>query len=490
MRDTIFYSACAGFLSGVLARSFAPVGAHAALLAGLMALGLLLYFIFVSKNRWGLAAAVFMLAVALGVLRLGAADRPAPATFQAMTTGKTTLTGMVADEPTIREDNIALDVRFSADGEETEALVTTGPGQDFRYGDTVTVNGKLGRPKNFTTDQGKEFDYVNYLRKDGIYYVMSYPEIETVARGGGNKVKAALFAAKEKFLDRMNAAIPAPENLLMGGLILGEKSSFSQALRQSFVNTGTIHIVALSGYNITIVAEWFMRLFAALPLAVAAGAGIFSVFLFVIMTGASSTAIRAGIMAALALVARMTGRTYDVGRALVLAAVVMIAINPLILAFDVSFQLSFLATIAVIYLTPRLEKYFRWVPRRWGLREVVTVTSAAYLLVLPFILYEMGNLSLVALPANVLVLPFIPFTMMLGFITGLAGLVWHVLALPFGFVSFIFLRYELLVIGFFSRLPFAALAIPDFPLLLTILIYAAFAYWLFRRNIALFFKAS
>ena len=63
----------------------------------------------------------------------------------------------------------------------------------------------------------------------------------------------------------MNAVIPAPENIFMGGLILGEKSQFDQALRQSFVDTGTIHIVALSGYNVTIVAEWFMKLFKFLP---------------------------------------------------------------------------------------------------------------------------------------------------------------------------------------------------------------------------------
>jgi competence protein ComEC len=115
------------------------------------------------------------------------------------------------------------------------------------------------------TDQGKVFDYVNYLRKDGILYVMSYPKIEIVSRGNGNKIQSALFFVKEKFLEKMNFAITGTESLLMGGLILGEKSSFDQALRQSFVNTGTIHIVALSGYNVTIVAQWVMKLFAEVP---------------------------------------------------------------------------------------------------------------------------------------------------------------------------------------------------------------------------------
>lgn len=289
----------------------------------------------------------------------------------------------------------------------------------------------------------------------------------------------------------MNFAVAAPENLLMGGLILGEKSAFSPELRQDFVNTSTIHIVALSGYNITIVAEWFMKLFAQIPYApknFGIGAGILAIFLFIIMTGGSSTAIRAGIMATLALVARATGRNYDVARALVLAAVFMVVLNPFVLAYDVSFQLSFIATIAVIFFAPRIEKYFMWVTESFGLRDIVSVTTAAYIFVFPFILYKMGNFSLVALPANILVLPFIPFTMMLGFLTGFAGLFWYGLSVPVGFISYLFLHYELGVIDFFANVPFAAFSLPNFPLFLTLLIYAYFIYRLFGRNVKEFFQ--
>ncbi len=285
----------------------------------------------------------------------------------------------------------------------------------------------------------------------------------------------------------MNLAIPEPESLFMGGLILGEKSQFDQSLRQSFVDTGTIHVVALSGYNVTIVAEWFMKLFKFLPQHLGIGAGILLIWLFVLMTGGSSTAIRAGIMATLALVARATGRNYDVARALILAGVAMILINPFVLVFDVSFQLSFIATIAVIFLAPRIEKYFMWVTDKFELRDIVSVTCAAYIFVAPFILYEMGNFSLVALPANILILPFIPFTMLLGFITGFAGLIWYGLGIPIGYISYLFLHYELAVIGFFSRLPFAAFSIPNFPLFITLAVYAYFIYRLFGRSIKSFF---
>jgi competence protein ComEC len=177
-----------------------------------------------------------------------------------------------------------------------------------------------------------------------------------------------------------------------------------------------------------------------------------------------------------------------VARALILAGVSMILLNPMILAYDVSFQLSFIATVAVIFLAPRIEKYFTWVTEKFELRDIVSVTCAAYVFVAPFILYKMGNFSLVALPANILILPFIPFTMLLGFTTGFVGLIWYLLSIPIGFVSYLFLHYELSVIEFFSNLPFAAFTFPNFPLILTLLIYAYFVNMIFGKSIKNFFS--
>ena len=312
-------------------------------------------------------------------------------------------------------------------------------------------------------------------------------DIKIISNNNGSKIKSALFDIKDKFVEKINNNIQSPENLFMGGLILGEKSQFDKELKQNFITTGTIHIVALSGYNVTIVAEWIMKLFKFLPMNFGIGIGIFAIILFVIMTGANSTAIRAGIMAVLALIARATGRNYDVARALILAGIIMILINPFVLAFDVSFQLSFIATIAVIFVAPRMEKYFMWVTKRFELRDIITVTCSAYIFVMPFILYKMGILSIVALPANALILPFIPFTMLLGFMTGFAGLIWYIFAVPVGFISYLFLHYELFVINLFAKLPLASIAIPNFPLIIMLAIYAYFIYRLFGRSIKKFF---
>src|SRR3989344_3373943 len=433
MHDRIFYGICFGFVFGVLLRSFLFVNFYFTILIGILAFALILFFSFISKNKWGIIASIFALAFCFGIFRFNMVDIPAPAVFESQVDQKISLSGKIIDEPDIRENNQKLTIEVLApqglafkDSKtrpfpaKTKILATVNFGQDFKYGDEIKFSGKLEKPGNFITDQGKNFDYVNYLRKDGIFYVMNYPDAEIISRGNGNKIKNLLFSFKEKFLEKMN--LESPESLLMGGLILGEKSSFNQSLRQSFIDTGTIHIVALSGYNITIVAEWFMKLFAFLPKNIGIGMGIFAILFFILMTGGASTAIRAGIMATLALIARATGRNYDVARALLLAGVFMIILNPFVLAYDVSFQLSFIATVAVIFFTPRIEKYFLWAPDVCKLRDIISVSCAAYIFVLPFILYKMGNLSLVALPANILILPFIPFTMLLGFLTGFVGL--------------------------------------------------------------------
>jgi competence protein ComEC len=493
VQDKIFYTGCFGFLLGVLLRSFVFVNLYLILWLGLISLAIILFNVFISKNKWGILVGVLVLTFTLGIFRFNMADIPNLAVFESHVGQKVNFKGEIIDEPSVGESNQKLIIEVGDKNAKTKILISAGLDTDYKYGDEINFTGTLKKPENFITDQGKEFDYVNYLKKDGILYVISYAKIEILSRGNGNKIKSWLFDAKEKFLEKMNFAISTPENLFMGGLILGEKASFSPELRKSFVNTGTIHVIALSGYNVTIVAEWIMKLFAQISLVsknFGIGMGILVIILFIIMTGGSSTAIRAGVMSVLALIARATGRNYDVARALILAGVVMVLLNPLLLVFDVSFQLSFLATVAVIFLSPRIEKYFMWVPKTFQLRDVVSVTAAAYIFVFPFILYKMGNFSLVAIPANFLILPFIPFTMLLGFVTGFAGLVWYGLAVPTGFISYLFLHYELFVINFFAKLPFVSFTFPDFPLLLTIVIYLYFIYRLFGRNIKQFFEST
>src|SRR3989344_3790075 len=360
MQDRIFYSICFGFVTGVLLRSFLFVNFYFAIFLAVIASVLIFFFFLISENKWGIVAGIFILAFCLGIFRFHIADKPVPEISGAEVAQKVSLSGEIIDAPDIRENNQKLLIEVGDGKEKIKILASVGFGEDFKYGDEINFSGKLGKPENFITDQGKDFDYINYLRKDGIYYVMNYVTAEIISRGNGNKIKSVLFSIKNKFLSKMNLVISGPESLLMGGLILGERSSFGEEMRQKFIDTGTIHIVALSGYNVTIVAEWIMEIFAFLPRNFGFSAGIFGILLFVVMAGGQATAVRAGTMAVLALIARATGRNYDVARALILAGVVMVLFNPLILVYDVSFQLSVIATVAAIFFSPKVERYFLW----------------------------------------------------------------------------------------------------------------------------------
>ncbi len=358
MRDRIFYSICFGFLFGVLLRSIVFVNLYLIVLFCLISLALVLFFSILSKNKWGIIISVFVLAFCLGIFRFHIADVPVPSVFESQVGQKTTFSGIITDEPDVRQNNQQLTVETTSGNIKTNILVSADLDQNFKYGDAITFTGKLKKPENFLTDQGKTFDYINYLRKDGILYTMSYPQIQVTGEGNGNVFKSTLFSLKEKFLAKINYLIPNPESIFAGGLMFGEKSDFDKTMKQNFVNTGMIHLVTLSGYKVTMVAGWFIALFSFLPFGFAIGVGILAVWCFVLMTGGIASAIRAGIMATLALIARATGRNYDVARALILTAVVMILLNPFVLVYDASFQLSFIGTIAIIFLVPKIEKYF------------------------------------------------------------------------------------------------------------------------------------
>lgn len=388
--------------------------------------------------------------------------------------------GIIIDEPDEREKNTRLTIKinsvFGEDiSEKINILVVADRHPEFEYGDKVKIEGKLTKPENFINDNGKAFDYISYLSKDDIFYIIYYPKITLESKNNGNFIKTRLFKIKQLFLTKISELIPDPHVSLLGGLIVGAKQSLGEDLQDDFRKTGIIHIVVLSGYNVTIVAEAIMRFFSFLPNITSIFFGAISIMLFAIITGGAATIIRASIMALLVLLARATGRTYQVTRGLFIAVFFMVLQNPKIVIFDPSFQLSFLATLGLIYLSPLIEKYFHLVPTKFQLREFATATISTQLFVLPLLLYTMGELSLVALPVNLLILLFIPITMLFGFLTGVVGMISSIIAFPFASISYLLLSYELSVVEIFAKLPFASISIETFPLWLMLGFYIFYA---------------
>lgn len=464
MRAQWFLILVAGFTGGVAFRSFIDLGSAFTLFLIFAGVALFLFFT-IKKDRKVFLVSLAIISVGLGMLRYDISDTHRGDPLLNNQIEKTvSVRGIISDEPDLRSDhtNLTVDITEINVGEakhpiKTRALIITDRYPPWNYGDEISVTGKLLVPKNFEqSDTGRSFDYVSYLAKDGIFYQFIRPTISRTGEGKGNFIKRELLLLKHAFLDRVSRVIPEPESSLLGGLLVGAKQSLGKDLLDDFRIAGVIHIVVLSGYNLTIVADAIMRFFSFAPRMTSLMLGGGSIVLFSIMTGAGATVVRASIMALLALLARATGRIYEITLTLLFAGFVMLLYNPKILIFDPSFQLSFLATLGLIHGAPLLEKHLRFFPKSFGLRDIVSATLATQIFVLPLLLYMMGNFSIVSLPVNLLILPFIPLTMLFGFLTGIVGFISIFLSFPFAFTAHLFLWYELKIVEIAAAIPFAS----------------------------------
>ena len=381
------------------------------------------------------------------------------------------LEGVVADEADERENYTRLVLEV---GSGAKILIYTGHYPKFNYGDKLKISGELRKPEKID-----DFDWPAYLAKDDVYLEMFYPDIKLLSSGNGSRIKRYLFSLKADLLSNVSRVIPEPHASFLGGLTFGAKQSMPKGLQDDFRKTGIIHIVVLSGYNVTIVADAIMRVFSFLPSFFGIGLGALGIAAFAVMAGASATVVRASIMAVFVLLARATGRIYEITIALFAAGFLMILHNPKILRFDSSFQLSFLATMALIWVAPIVEPKLKFFPKKFHIREFATATISTQIFVLPLLLYKMGLFSAVSVPVNLLILIFVPATMLFGFLTAAAGFVWYYLSLPFGWITYVLLHYELKVVEVFASLPFASFAIDNFPLWVMLSVYAGYAILIF-----------
>lgn len=481
---SFLYAVIGGFILGVLLCSLFVLGTYVSLFFIYLGVALSLFSFLSREKRTVLLIGISILSIGFGIFRCESADRyRGNAMLERSVGAYVAAEGIVIDEPDVRERNTNYTLLLkSVSGNPVADKVRVVAEQypTFQYGDKVSVRGELQKPGGFATDNGRYFDYGAFLSKDDIFYQMLFPKIELISEGHGNPLKRRLFAFKKQFLENVGKSIPDPQASLLGGLVVGAKQSLGEKLQQDFRTTGIVHIVVLSGYNVTIVADAIMRSLSSFPKAAGMSVGAVAIILFAVMTGASATIVRASIMALLVILARATGRTYDITRALFIAGFFMILHNPKILLHDTSFQLSFLATLGLIWLAPVIERFLHFIPSRFQFREVATATVATQIFVLPLLLYKIGELSLVALPVNLLILITVPLTMLFGFLAGAFGFLSTLLALPFAYIAHLFLSYQLLIVEFFAGLPFASFHLNVFPLWLMFGLYIFYGLVLVR----------
>jgi competence protein ComEC len=392
-----------------------------------------------------------------------------------------TVTGWIADAP----DNRATDARYEIAAERIETLCKRTARQKkissgcdgsptssqvhglllatgfawppLQYGDPVTVTGKLSRPGMID-----DFDYGQYLSLQDIYATMSRASggkanLQPETRPAAWKIFRGLFVVRTWFETQVQRVFTEPQGALLLGLLTGAQSGLPQHLADDFRTAGLSHIVAVSGYNVTIVLLILSGLLCWLPVRKRFIPLAVALMAYGILTGGSPPVIRAVIMGILGLIAISLGRQTTPRLTILWTAFMMVLVRPQAISDDVSFQLSFLAVIGLMELSPWLLKVLRKVPDTLGMRTSLAATLAALIMTLPLTISVFRQISIVAPLTNVLVAPLIPLAMLSGFIATLAGILWLPLGMALGYPAWAVLELIILIAQTGARLPLAAI---------------------------------
>lgn len=452
-KSKVFTILSLSFIAGVFVASFYwPRSVDGSALCGVVITAIMIITLFYKKPAmWaGFSVLFFALGIYLTSARL--------APIENLDRAGQNFTGLVevVGEPALSgqiQKFVAVDLESR-----NKFLLSAGFYPDYHYGDKLDVSCQLQIPKNYDG-----FDYQMYLAKDGVFYQCQYPKIKSLGENRGNKFWAGLIFVKNKFNAKILSLMPAPQSGLLSGLLIGGSGLLSKDWQNYFSLTGTTHIVAVSGYNVTIVADYLMivLIFLGLWRGQAFWLATAGIILFVILTGLSASAVRAGVMGILLIWAIKNGRLANAQNAILFAAVVMLLINPLLLRWDVGFQLSFLATLGIVYVYPLFNEFVvKKIGRNLSVpAETLFLTLSAQAFVLPILMINFGQLSLISPLANLLVLPIIPATMLLGFLAIVFGFVLPPLGQVLAWLAYLPLKYETLVIQYLAGLRYSAVTV-------------------------------
>lgn len=392
-----------------------------------------------------------------------------------------TIIGTIAEEPDIRRDkiNYTIEVRSMITNNQAPetrqpisgyTLISSNKYPQYRFGDTLKITGNLQKPAVFDS-----FDYAGYLSRFDIYSVMYRPKIQLMNERTNERkdsfissfvhpFMSSLLNIKSSFEHHLNLTYPTePTSSFMAGLLLGSRKGMPEQLTLDFQTTGLTHIVAISGYNITLIVSILMAIFKPFGRRTSILLSALGIMVFTLFVGASPAVVRACIMGLIALTALNSERKGNISIILALTASIMIGYNPKILIHDVGFQLSFLATMGLVYVSPILEPYLQWLPKKLAIRDSINLSLSAQIMALPIIVLNFQNLSLISPISNLLVAgPIIPFSMLFGFVGTMTSYISLPLAKIIAYPGYLLLQYIVHVIEFTADIPYAALQISWF----------------------------
>ena len=383
-------------------------------------------------------------------------------------------TGTVVDEPDIRDRIVSLKVDVDTiklqDGSTNNSLgtilVQTPRFPIIEYGTQIHVIGMVETPP-----ENESFSYKAYLARQDIHSLIFLPQIEIIDENAGNPIYHAIYSLKQRAHSTIKQTIAEPQASLLAGILLGNDNGLPPDLDEAFRVTGMTHIIAISGFNIAIIIMVLMSI--SRPFLGDRYATLFAVagiILYTILVGADASVVRAAIMGSVFLfTSRWLGRPGFSVATLLVAGWVMTGIRPFLL-WDVGFQLSFAATLSLIlFADPFAQQMHKWLKRLFTpdttewlmglLTEPIIITISAQILTLPLMMGHFGQLSIVSLIANALILPAQPGVMLWGGLATIVGMISPALGQLFGWIAWLFLTYTIQLVEILAAVPKAAVSV-------------------------------
>lgn len=297
---------------------------------------------------------------------------------------------------------------------------------------------------------------------------MSYAQLKLVERH-----PSVVPEIRRKFAAGLQTALPQPVAPFALGILVGQRATLPEEVKQDLLMVGLTHIIAVSGYNLTIILHATRGMFGKYSKRIGTGLSLCLIAVFLLITGASASIVRAAIVSVLAIMAAYYGRSIKPLLLIGIAAAATAWANPFYIWSDIGWYLSFLAFYGVLVLAPLMMRRFR---PRWqkSLIALVAVESiSAEIMTLPFVLYIFDQMSFAGLPANLLVVTLMPLAMLLSLIAGLAGMLAAAVSGWFAWPATLLLTYMLDASRLLTQLPYAFIEGRDLTLPQMLVMYGA-----------------
>ena len=453
-----------GWVAGIVLAASTPALIPVFWAVLLSAFVLALWFGWDTRYRWLLLAG---LAFALAGYRF--AFVPQTSDIARYNNQNVTLQGQIIAPPDRRDDRVQMRVQVeqvtaAAGTFYSEGLVLVGAPRvvDVSYGDTIRATGPLMTPGEFDT-----FSYADYLARSGVFSVMRGAAVDVVETGDGSPLLHELLRLKEQVRQNIALALPEPQAGLLTGILLGNERGIAPELADDFSRVGASHIIAISGFNMVIVAGLVMGLLGRTPLSPGwkVTLSVLVLAIYTVFVGANAAVVRAALMSSLLIIAPLLRRKTFLPASLAFVVIAMSLHQPLVL-WNLSFQLSFFAVLGLALftepLTRRFDALLKWLlPPGWArttghfLNEPLIVTLAALSMTLPLTVLYFQKLSVVALLVNLLIVPVQSYLLIVGGLAALLSLVAPGLAQLFFWLDMVLLSWSIAVVRFFADWPFA-----------------------------------